>query len=76
MTGYRSGLNIYDNGTEGQYWSSTIDENSPDDAWFLYVKNIKGTPHEMNSYYRCQGRSIRPVLHDMGIIPPITTISE
>jgi hypothetical protein len=71
MTGYRSGLNIYDCGTEGQYWSSTLDESSPEDAWYFHVKNAKGVPNSMNSYYRCQGRSIRPVMHNIGTLPPL-----
>ena len=56
--GYRQGVNLYDKGKEGYYWSSTLDENSPDDAWFLYFGNGK---HENFDYYRCYGRSIRPV---------------
>ena len=56
--GYRQGVNLYDKGTEGYYWSSTLDENSPDDAWFLYFGKGK---RENFDYYRCYGRSIRPV---------------
>ena len=56
--GYRQGVNLYDKGTEGYYWSSTLDENSPDDAWFLYFGS--GKPSNFD-YYRCYGRSIRPV---------------
>lgn len=58
--GYRQGTNLFDKGTEGYYWSSTLDENSPDDAWFLYFGNGK---RENFDYYRCYGRSIRPVLN-------------
>ena len=56
--GYRQGMNLYDAGSEGYYWSSTLDENSPDDACFLYFG--KGKPSSFD-YYRCYGRSIRPV---------------
>lgn len=58
--GYRQGTSLFDKGTEGYYWSSTLDENSPDDAWFLYFGNGK---RENFDYYRCYGRSIRPVLN-------------
>ena len=61
--GYQSGLNQYDNNSlnnEGYYWSSTLDKNSPDDAWFLYFSKGKPTQYD---YYRCYGRSIRPVMH-------------
>ena len=60
FAGYRSGLNQYDVGKDGYYWSSTLDQNSPDDAWFMYISPGK---HELNSYYRSQGRCIRPVMH-------------
>ncbi|MBQ9669343.1 MAG: hypothetical protein IJV45_11485 [Prevotella sp.] len=67
--GYQDGLNTYDVGKEGCYWSSTLDAGSPDDAWFLHVKN--GKP-ELYSYYRCQGRSIRPVQHKPNFASPST----
>lgn len=57
--GYRSGVNLYDADTEGYYWSSTLDKNSPDDAWFLYFGDKSQSSYD---YYRCYGRSIRPVL--------------
>ncbi len=60
MTGYRSGLGLYDSGAQGYYWSSTLDEDSPDDAWYLQVD--KSGKH-LYKYYRSQGRSIRPVYH-------------
>ena len=57
--GYRSGLNLYDDNSEGYYWTSTLDPNSPDDAWFLYFGDGKPSDED---YYRCYGRSIRLVL--------------
>ena len=59
--GYRSGLNLYDAGSEGFYWSSTLDENSPEDAWMLHFTTSNSRPNEYD-YYRCQGRSVRMVL--------------
>ncbi len=67
FAGYRSGLNLYDNGTGGYYWSSTLDQNSPDDAWFMH---IRPNNHELGSYYRSQGRCIRPVMHKSNYLPP------
>lgn len=57
--GYRNGLNLYDDNAGGYYWTSTLDPNSPDDAWFLYFG--KGQPTDYD-YYRSQGRSIRLVM--------------
>lgn len=59
--GYRSGMNLYDAGTEGYYWTSTLDTNSPDDAWMLHFNTGNSKPNEYD-YYRCHGRSIRMVL--------------
>ncbi len=67
--GYKDGLNTYDSGTEGYYWSLSVDEGSPDDAWFVHIKN--GKP-EFYSYYRYQGRCIRPVQHKANYGPPST----
>ncbi len=67
LAGYWSGYELNDAGSEGYYWSSTLDEYSPDDAWFFYVGPNK---HVSYDYYRSQGRSIRPVLHVAPLAPP------
>ncbi|MBQ8128010.1 MAG: hypothetical protein IJ176_06400 [Prevotella sp.] len=67
--GYRDGLNVYDTTTDGCYWTTDVDTDSPDDAWFVHIKN--GKP-EFYSYYRCQGRSIRPVQHRPNYASPST----
>lgn len=59
--GYRSGVNLYDNGSEGYYWTSSLDVNSPDDAWFVYIGGGKAQDYD---YYRCMGRSIRPIMRN------------
>lgn len=63
--GYRDELNLYDD-TDGYYWSSTLDSQSPDDAWYM---NCKGTAKHLYSYYRYWGMCIRPVQHkaDYGV---------
>lgn len=70
--GYRSGYNHYDAESDGYYWSSTLDSGSPDDAWFVHVSNGKA---ELQSYYRCAGRSIRVVQHKGNYSPPSTAIA-
>jgi hypothetical protein len=60
--GYRSSYDLLYAGSEGYYWSSTLDAESPDDAWIMHVSFIDARP-SLYSYYRCQGRSIRPVKH-------------
>lgn len=67
--GYMDGLNAYDAGVEGCYWTSTVDEQSPDDAWFVHINNAKPTFY---SYYRYQGRCIRPVEHKPNFAAPGT----
>ena len=58
--GYKEGYDVYDADDAGYYWTSTLDHHSPDDAWFVHFNNGKA---EFYDYYRCVGRSIRPVLH-------------
>ena len=65
--GYCNGYDCYDKGSEGHYWSSTLDTSSPDDAWYMDFSRGKTC---LSSYYRYQGRSIRPVLHKVDIISP------
>lgn len=68
MGGCRQDFNLCDAGKDGYYWSSTLDEYSPDDAWFAH---FNFGAHDQYDYYRCHGRSIRPVLHkdNKGISP-------
>lgn len=55
--GYRDGASLYD-ADEAYYWTSSLDVNSPDDAWFFYF----GDGHRSRyDYYRSMGRSVRPV---------------
>ncbi len=65
--GYRNGSTLYDNRVAGYYWSSTLDEHSPDDAWFLYF--TFGKPSSFD-YYRCYGRCVRPVMRKTNTTPP------
>ncbi len=69
MAGYRQGESRHDAGKAGYYWSSTLDANSPDDAWFVYF-GYMGKPSQMD-YYRSCGRSIRPVMRrvDTSVVP-------
>ncbi|MBQ7279348.1 MAG: hypothetical protein IJR13_01305 [Bacteroidales bacterium] len=46
------------NGVGGDYWSSSLYEVTPDDAWGLYFYSDS---HGMDSYYRGLGFSVRPV---------------
>ena len=67
LAGYRSGMTLFDEGNDGYYWSSTLDQSSPDDAWFMHIRNGK---FELNSYYRYQGRCIRPIMRKRVYSPP------
>ena len=57
--GYRYDTYLYDVGSNGDYWSSSLNTVLPDYAWFLYFNSdYLGA----NSYsYRRFGRSVRPV---------------
>ena len=45
-------------GSDGYYWSSSLDESDSDYAWSLYFGSGLGTP----SYYRFDGRTVRAVV--------------
>lgn len=73
FAGYRSGYDLLDTGSDCYYWSSTLDTNSPDDAWLMHVGNANAKRPAYYDYYRCQGRSIRPILRPASTIPPSAT---
>ena len=57
--GGRSGLGLYNAGSDGSYWSSSIDTDTPDMAWNIYFSSTI-TP---DSFFtaRCYGLPVRPV---------------
>ena len=56
--GYRWDGELYNAGERGHYWSSSLDADGPNLAWYFYV-NSGGQYSDY--YYRCSGRSIRAV---------------
>ena len=57
--GYRGNGGLDDVGDCGGYWSGSLGTGSPDNAWDVYFySDYVGR----NSYYRCYGQSVRPVL--------------
>ena len=57
--GIRSDASLNYAGSSGYYWSSSLYESYPNDAWYCYF-NSSG--HDAGSYYyRYYGRSVRPV---------------
>ena len=57
--GYRYGSSLYDAGSHGYYWSSSLDTDYPYDAWYL---NFGSDDYYMGNYgLRYYGLSVRPV---------------
>ncbi len=56
--GLRDGSELYDAGSYGGYWSSSLYTGNPGSAWYL---NFISGYCRMNDYYRNYGRSVRPV---------------
>ncbi len=56
--GYRYGTSLYDAGSFGDYWSSSLDENDSDDARLVYFDSEEVYRHYDLRYY---GLSVRPV---------------
>ncbi len=56
--GSRSGTSTEDVGSDGRYWSSSLSEEYPADAWYLYFSS--GSCYRNRNYRYC-GWSVRPV---------------
>lgn len=56
--GWRYGTSLYNDGSDGHYWSSSISESSPYDACWL---RFDSDAHYTFSSPRNCGRSVRPV---------------
>ena len=55
--GYRDDSLLYDAGSNGYYWSSSLFTVSPYGAWYVDF----GSGYVYSDYYRYYGRSVRPV---------------
>ena len=56
--GYRHVSSLYDAGSDGDYWSSSLTSGSPSDAWYVYFYSSNVYRYYYNRYY---GFSVRPV---------------
>lgn len=61
--GYRS-RDLYDEGSEGRYWSSSLDKGSSDHA--ISVSFSSGRFTNSHSAYRIDGQSVRPICSAQG----------
>jgi uncharacterized protein (TIGR02145 family) len=59
--GYRNGDKLYNDGENGNYWSSTPNESNTDNAYNLYFNEGN---QNVNWNNRNNGHSVRPVLED------------
>ena len=56
--GYRYGSYLFSAGSNGDYWSSSLNTDDPNDAWGLHFRSGY---YYMNDIYRGDGQSVRPV---------------
>ena len=56
--GYRSNSNLYDAGSDGNYWTSSLNAGNPIGAWFF---SFGSDNYDMGGGSRNNGRSVRPV---------------
>ena len=56
--GYRIGTKLNGVGSNGDYWSSSLNTDNPYNAWYLYFYSGN---HYTSSYERYSGQSVRPV---------------
>ncbi len=57
--GWRDGLELYDSGSVGRYWSSSLNESNNGGAYYLYFSG--GNCCGWDYGYRYRGCSVRPV---------------
>ena len=56
--GYRGGTSLYDEGSYGNYWSSSLDTDGPSSAWGVCFDSVDVYRYYYGRYY---GYSVRPV---------------
>ena len=56
--GYRNGADLKNAGTNGNYWSSSVNESNPNNA---YNFNFNSGDHDWNNNNRYYGQSVRAV---------------
>lgn len=56
--GYRNGTSLNNAGSNGYYWSGSLNENNSNNAWNLNI-NSNGN-HDVNNNNRNNGQSVRP----------------
>ena len=56
--GFRLGSSLYNAGANGAYWSASLDESYPVNAWYLYFYS---SDHGTYSYNRNYGHTVRAV---------------
>ena len=56
--GYRSGTSLYDAGSGGYFWSSSLSTSSSSYAWYVYFNSSDVYRFSLSRY---PGRSVRPV---------------
>lgn len=61
--GYRDGTSLYDVGSWGIYWSSSLYTDSPSDAFCIYYNT--NYVYWLTNDSRCNGHSVRPVYDEL-----------
>ena len=62
--GYRYGSDLENAGTNGNYWSSSVNESNPNNA---YNFNFNSDDHDWNNDNRYYGQSVRAVTELTGL---------
>ncbi len=71
--GYRTGSYLYNVGSYGYYWSSSVNESYPSHAYYLFL--ISGNL-DWGYYNRFYGNSVRPVQSKKGTLTGVETVSH
>ncbi len=72
--GYRDDSSLYGAGSNGHYWSSSLNSYYPYRAYYLYFSS--GSFDWFSDGYRCYGRSVRPVQPKKGTPTSVETVEH
>jgi uncharacterized protein (TIGR02145 family) len=70
--GFRYYVELDAAGSYGNYWSSSLNSDSPDNAQYVY---FNADSHNTGNDYRVHGLSVRPVSKAGEVIPPCYSVS-
>ncbi len=71
--GYRNGTEVNNRGSNGNYWSSTLNSNNSNNAYNL---NFNSSNYDWNNNNRYNGHTVRPVSELASLAPSLYSVTR